>query len=316
MATCLSQLYHELHRGVSAGYAKFETFPIWNIPLNHPVNVAYEAATADLDDVNMIDPFHLEAYGEQAVNYNRDISVFPVLKAILQKIAAFNNSNIEIYKSPTDMGVNMVGYCIEDDAAVCEASKQEIIRRYLEGLCLKKQGLVSNKAISKLELLMNKLSISVSDRKIIEVAKERSKEMNDLPAVSIQLPNGEIVAGGTSDLLTGASAALLNALKALGKIDHEIKLISQNVLQPISDLKQNHLGIANPRLRPNEVLIALSLSKVTNPIAEKAMEFISELRGSEGHSTVILPQQDQNIYRKLGINLTCDPQFEGNHLFQ
>ena len=305
LATCLSQLYHEHEQGVQAGYAKFETFPIWNLPLNHPVNLAYEAATADLNDVNMIDPFHLDAYGVTTVNYNRDVEAFPVLVAIFEKILGKCP-----YKSPTDMGVNMVGNCITDDAVVREASCQEIIRRYYAVLCDQKQGKVGSDVVRKLELLMKKVGISPDQRKVIAPALARAEETG-LPAAAMELPDGSIVTGRTSDLLGASAALLLNALKALGGIRDELHLISPVVIDPIQHLKVDHLGNRNPRLHTDEILIALSISAATNPTAELAMEQLSKLRGCNVHSTVILSSADEKTFKRLGVNLTCEPKFRG-----
>ncbi len=310
MATCLSQLYHEYKRGVKAGYAKFETFPIWNLALNHPVNLAYEAATADLNDVNMIDPFHLEAYGETAVNYNRDVEVFPVLNAMLEKIAGESP-----YKSPTDMGVNMAGNCIVDDEVCCQAACQEIIRRYYNALCDQRQeGALSGDEVYKVELLMNKAGVSPEDRPVIAPALKRAEETG-LPAAAIQLPDGRIVTGKTSPLLGASSAALLNALKALGGIQKDIHLISPIIIEPIQKLKTTHLGSVNPRLHTDEILLALSICAATNPTAELAMQQLPKLRGSEVHSTVILSHVDEDIFRRLGVNLTCEPQYQSKKLY-
>ena len=305
LAACLSQLYHEHKRGVQAGYAKFETFPIWNLPLNHPVNLAYEAATADLNDVNMIDPFHLGAYGVTTVNYNRDVEAFPVLVAIFEKILGECP-----YKSPTDMGVNLVGNCIIDDAVVREASCQEIIRRYYDVLCDQKRGKVGSDVVFKLELLMKKVGITAEDRKVIAPALTRAEETG-LPAAAMELPDGTIVTGRTSDLLGASAALLLNALKALGGIRDELHLISPVVIDPIQHLKVDHLGNRNPRLHTDEVLIALSISAATNPTAELAMEQLSKLRGCNVHSTVILSPADEKTFKRLGVNLTCEPKFRG-----
>ena len=305
LATCLSQLYHEHERGVQAGYAKFETFPIWNLPLNHPVNLAYEAATADLNDVNMLDPFHLEAYGVTTVNYNRDVEAFPVLVAIFEKILGQCP-----YKSPTDMGVNMVGNCITDDNAVREASCQEIIRRYYDVLCDQKRGKVGSDVVRKLELLMKKVGITPEQRKVIAPALARAEETG-LPAAAMELPDGRIVTGRTSDLLGASAALLLNALKALGGIRDELHLISPVVIDPIQHLKVNHLGNRNPRLHTDEILIALSISAATNPTAELAMEQLTMLRGCNVHSTVILSPADEKTFKRLGVNITCEPKFRG-----
>lgn len=309
MATCLSQLYHEYRRGKKAGYAKFETFPIWNLPLKHPVNLAYEAATADLNDVNMIDPFHLEAYGVTSVNYNRDVEVFPVLNAIFEKIAGESP-----YKSPTDMGVNMAGNCITDDAAVREASKQEIIRRYYSACCEQRQGKLDEEAVCKVELLMNQAGITIAERKVVAPALEKA-ELTGMPAAAIQLPDGRIVTGKTSSLLGASAAVLLNALKALGGIGHDMHLISPIVIEPIQNLKTRHLGNHNPRLHTDEILIALSISAATNPTAELALRQLPKLRGCEAHSSVILSHVDESVFRKLGMNLTCEPQYQTKKLY-
>ncbi len=309
MAVCLSQLYHEHKRGVRAGYAKFETFPIWNLPLKHPVNLAYEAATADLNDVNMIDPFHLEAYGETAVNYNRDVEIFPVLNAMFEKIAGKSP-----YQSPTDMGVNMAGDCIFDNDVVCEASRQEIIRRYYHACCDRRQGKTDGSPVYALELLMNQAGISVEDRKVASAALDRANQTG-MPAAAIQLPDGSIVTGKTSSLLGASSAVLLNALKTLGGIPKDVHLISPIIIEPIQDLKVGHLGNHNPRLHTDEVLIALSISAATNPTAELAMKQLSKLQGCEAHSSVILSQVDDSTFRKLGVNLTCEPQYQTKKLY-
>ena len=305
LATCLSQLYHEHKRGVQAGYAKFETFPIWNIPLNHPVNLAYEAATADLNDVNMIDPFHLEAYGKITVNYNRDVEAFPVLVAMFEKILGECP-----YKSPTDMGVNMVGNCITDDEAVREASRQEIVRWYYTALCDQKQGKCSDDTVAKLELLMKKADVDPSARRVVAPALKKAEETG-LPAAAMELPDGRIVTGKTSNLLGASAALLLNALKALGGMPDELHLISPVAIDPIQHLKVDHLGNRNPRLHTDETLIALSISAATNPTAELAMEQLSKLRGCEVHSSVILSAVDEKTFKRLGINLTCEPRYKG-----
>ena len=309
MAVCLSQLYHEYKRGIKAGYAKFETFPIWNIPLKHPVNLAYEAATADLNDVNMIDPFHLEAYGKTAVNYNRDIEIFPVVNAMFELIAGKSP-----YHSPTDMGVNMAGFCITDDKVVCDAAKQEVIRRYYKALVREKNGEKVSGEIFKLDLLMKQLEVSVSDRKCVEPAIEVSKKTN-APATAALLPDGQIVTGKTSSLLGATSAMLLNALKTIAGIDDSVKLISPSVISPIQHLKTEHFGSKNPRLHTNEVLLALSISAATDENAQKAMDALQYLRGCEVHSTVILSSVDSDTLSKLGINVTCEPERETRNLF-
>jgi len=304
LATCLSQLYHEHQRGVQAGYAKFETFPIWNLPLNHPVNLAYEAATADLNDVNMIDPFHLEAYGVTTVNYNRDVEAFPVLVAMFNQILGFCP-----YKSPTDMGVNMVGNCIIDDDTVREASHQEIIRRYYAALCDQRQGKATDEMVLKLELLMKKVGVTIQQRRVVAPTLEKAAATGG-PAAGMELPDGRIVLGRTSDLLGASAALLLNALKALGGIRDELHLISPVVIDPIQHLKTEHLGNRNPRLHTDEVLIALSISAATNPTAELAMEQLSKLRGCDVHSSVILSAVDEMVFKRLGVNLTCEPRYK------
>ena len=309
MATCLSQLYHDHKRGIRAGYAKFETFPIWNIPLKHPVNLAYEAATADLNDVNMIDPFHLEAYGEVTVNYNRDVENFPVLKAMFNEIYGQCP-----YKSPTDMGVNMVGNSIVDDAVCREASHQEIIRRYFKSACAVRKGEPNNEELLRLEKLMRQLDLEPTDRATVQPALNVAERTGE-PAAAIELNDGRIVTGKTSELLGSSSAALLNALKTLAGIDDEIKLISPTVIQPIQHLKVDHMGSRNPRLHMDEVLIALSMCAVTDENAERAIAQLENLRGAQAHSTVILSQVDDSLFNKLGINITCQPQYETNKLY-
>ena len=305
MATCLSQLYHEHKRGINAGYAKFETFPIWNIPLRHPVNLAYEAATADLNDVNMIDSFHLEAYGETTVNYNRDLEIFPVVNAMFELI-----SGKSPYKSPTDMGVNMAGNCIFDDEACCKASKQEIIRRYYQALCEKRRTGSTKNNISKLEILMKQAEITPQDREVAVVALNKEKETDNKPAVAIELPDGKIVTGRTTDLLGASAAALLNALKALGNIDDEVELIEKEAIEPIQTLKTNYLGSKNPRLHTDEILIALSSTAAHNENAKKAMGELTKLKGCDAHSTVLLSSVDETTFKKLGMQLTCEPKYE------
>ena len=310
MATCLSQIYHESRMGRKSGYAKFETFPVWNMPLNHPVNLAYEAATADLADVNMIDPFHLEAYGQTAVNYNRDVEVFPVLRSMLKGILGECP-----YKSPTDMGVNMAGFCIYDDAAVCDAAKQEIIRRHYNALCNKRKGSTNDPEIDKIELLLRKLSCTAEEsRRCVGAALAKAEE-TDAPAVAIELDNGKIVTGKTSSLLGASSAALLNAIKSASGIPDEINVISPEVIEPIQKLKTEYLGNHNPRLHTDEVLVALSVSAANNPYAKRAFEAIPLLKYAEVHSTVILSQVDAGTFRKLGMNLSCEPSYQTKKLF-
>ena len=309
MATCLSQLYHEHKRGIEAGYAKFETFPIWNLPLNHPVNLAYEAATADLDDVNMIDPFHLEAYGETVVNYNRDVEVFPVLNAMFEKI-----NGASPYKSPTDMGVNMVGSCIFDDGAVRMAANQEIIRRYYAAECEKRKGNAGDEPIRKIDLLMKKAGISTADRAVVAAANIRAEQTGG-PAAAMEMPDGAILTGKTSVLLGASSALLLNALKYLAGIDDEVKLIPPTFIEPIMDLKTETLGDHNSLLHLNELLIALSVAAVTDDNAKRALAEVGRLRGLEAHSSVILSQIDEGVFRKLGVNLTCEAYYESKKLY-
>ena len=309
MATCLSQLYHENKRGIKAGYAKFETFPIWNIPLKHPVNVAYEAATADLNDVNMIDPFHLEAYGKTTVNYNRDIEIFPVLNAMFEAI-----SGESPYKSPTDMGVNMAGFAISDNDVVCEAAKQEIIRRYYAALVSARQGLGEQNDAYKIELLMNQVGVSTSDRPVAAAALKKAEETG-APATAIQLDDGTVITGKTSSLLGASSAMLLNSLKVLAGIPDDINLISPTVIEPIQKLKTGIMGNHNPRLHTDEILIALSICAVTSDVAKMALEQVKNLRGLEAHSTVILSRVDEQVFRKLGVNLTCQPKYQTKKLY-
>ena len=309
MAVCLSQLYHDHKRGKSAGYAKFETFPIWNLPLKHPVNLAYEAATADLNDVNMIDPYHLDAYGQTTVNYNRDIEIFPVLKTIFDKI--FGTCP---YKSPTDMGVNMVGSCIYDDEACRDASKQEIVRRYYNALVSLRQGKGDSNESYKIELIMNSLGISTDIRKTVKAATELA-EKNGSPAVAIELHSGEVITGKTSALLGASSAALLNCLKTLAGIDDGVHLISPTVIEPIQHLKVEHLGNRNPRLHTDEVLIALAVCANTDPNAAAAIEQLDNLRGCDAHSSVILSLVDENLFHKLGVNITYEPKYQTKKLY-
>ncbi len=309
MATCLSQLYHENKRGLKAGYAKFETFPIWSIPLKHPVNVAYEAATADLDDVNMIDPFHLEAYGETAVNYNRDIEIFPVLNAMLETILGESP-----YKSPTDMGVNMAGFAIADDEAVCSAAKQEIIRRYYNTLVSVRQGMGEQSVAGKIELLMKQVGVSTKVRTVVDAALQKSEETNG-PAAALELADGRIITGKTSSLLGASSALLLNALKALADIPNDTNLISPTIIEPIQKLKTEILGNHNPRLHTDEVLEALSICAVTSDVAKRALEQAPKLKGLEAHSTVILSRVDENVFKKLGVNITFEPKYQTKKLY-
>ena len=309
MATCLSQLYHEHKRGIHAGYAKFETFPIWNIPLKHPVNLAYEAATADLNDVNMIDPFHLEAYGETTVNYNRDIEIFPVLSAIFERIYGKNP-----YKSPTDMGVNMAGNCICDDEVCRQASLQEIIRRYYDTMDRFIMGSCSQDEVRKIEMLMSQTGITVHDRPVVDAALERAEATN-APAAALELPDGHIVTGKTSSLLGASAALLLNALKELAGIDHDCHVISPSAIEPIQKLKVDYLGSQNPRLHTDEVLIALSISAATDRQAQKALEQLPKLKGCQAHTSVMLSAVDINQFKKLAIQATFEPKYEKKAVF-
>ena len=302
MATCLSQLYHEHKRGIKAGYAKFETFPIWNIPLKHPVNIAYEAATADLSDVNMIDPWHLEAYGKTTVNYNRDVEIFPVLKATFDKIYGKCP-----YKSPTDMGVNMAGNCIIDDEACREASKQEIIRRYFKALVENAKNDMNSDEVFQLELLMNQAGISVEDRPCVSLARKKENETG-APAAAMELCDGTLITGKTSDLLGCSSALLLNALKHLAGIDDDVLLISPEVIRPVQKLKLGYLKNKNPRLHTDETLLALSISAVRDENAAKAMDQLKNLKNAEMHTTVILTEVDSSLLNKIGIRVTSDPK--------
>lgn len=310
LATCISQLYHDQINGVTSGYAKFETFPVWNLPLHHPVNLAYEAATADLDDVNMIDPFHLETYGKTTVNYNRDIEIFPVVKRMLERILGSSP-----YASPTDMGVNMVGFAITDDEAAKEASKQEIIRRYYQTLVEFKAERVGETAVKKIELLMNDLGISPLDRLVTKAAREKA-ELTGAPALAMELPNGQIVTGKTSDLFGPSAAVIVNGIKALAGIAKDTHLIEPEYVKPIQNLKLSHLGNRNPRLHSSELLIALAITAMNNEEADKAMKELGNLKGSEVHSTVNLPEEDKNVFRKLGINVTFDPIYQKDKLFR
>lgn len=301
MAVCLSQLYNENKRGVEAGYAKFETFPVWNLPLKHPVNIAYEAATADLNDVNMIDPFHLEAYNKIAVNYNRDIEIFPVLNALFEGIYGTNP-----YKSPTDMGVNMVGFCISDDNACCEASKDEIIRRYYDATNKFADGADNESEVQKIQLLFNQAKITTATRKVTTVAKQRKQETGT-PCAAIELADGTMITSKSTDLLGPSAALLLNATKHLAGIAHNVRLIPQNMIEPIQKTKINYLGGNNPRLHTDEVLVALSVLSQADDNCRKALSQLPALRGCQVHSTVMLSEVDHKIFKKLGIGLTCEP---------
>ena len=305
LATCLSQLYHEHKHGTAAGYAKFETFPVWNLPLTHPVNIAYEAATADLDDANIIDSFHLEAYNKTTVNYNRDVEAFPVVRALMEKILGKSP-----YQSPTDMGVNMVGFAITDDDACRDASKMEIVRRYFKALCDLKNGAQIQSEVYKLELLMNQAGLTLGSRPVEQAAHAVSEKTGGAPAAAIELPDGTVVTGKTGPLLGAASSALLNALKKLAGIDQELDLVSAAAIEPIQTLKTNYLGSKNPRLHTDEILIALSSSAAQNPTAAAALKQLSHLKGCDMHSTVILSSVDMDTVKKLGMYLTCEPAYE------
>ena len=309
LATCLSQLYNENRRGNSAGYAKFETFPIWNIPLKHPVNLAYEAATADLNDVNMIDPFHLEAHGEMAINYNRDVEAFPLLTAIFNGIYGSCP-----YQSPTDMGVNMAGNCIIDDEAVKEAARAEIVRRYYTTIGQKVRGKDVDDAIYKLKMLMRQANVTDLDRAVVCRALA-VEERTGGPSAAIELPDGTIVTGKTTELMGACSNALINALKILGNIDDELHLLSPEVITPIQELKTRHFGSVNPRLHTDEMLLALSVCAVSDENARLALDQLDKLRGSEMHSSVIVSTVDETVFRNLGVNLTCEAKHEGTKLF-
>ena len=309
MATCLSQLYHEHKRGIHAGYAKFETFPIWNLPLKHPVNLAYEAATADLNDINMIDPFHLEAYGVTTVNYNRDVEIYPVLNTIFEKI--YGKSP---YKSPTDMGVNMAGKCICDDEICREASRQEIVRRYFASLNSLLMGTTSEEEAQKIELLMNQANVSVQDRQVVAKALERSRETNG-PAAAMELDDGRMITGKTTNLLGASAALLLNVLKELAGIDHELHVISPESIEPIQKLKVDYLKSKNPRLHTDEVLIALSASAANSNMARKALEQLPKLEGCQAHTSVMLSDVDIKTFKKLGVQLTCQAVYETDHIY-
>ncbi len=311
LALCLNQLYHEYRMGRKAGYAKFETFPIWNLSLEHPVNIAYEAATADLQDVNKIDNFHLEAYGKIAVNYNRDIEVFPVVRTILSKITG----NDFVYQSPTDMGVNMAGYCIVDDEVCREASKQETIRRYYKALCDVKNGTTTEDTVKRLEFLMTRMDINPSNRKVVAPALAKSEEHDGAPAVAIELPNGEIVTGRQTDLLSASAACIFNAVKKLADIPDDMKLISPYVIGPILDLKNKVLHEKYNTLTLEEALISLSICAATDVKAARAVDCLKKLYGCEAHSSRMLGKSDENPLRELGLNISCEPVFADNNLF-
>ncbi|WP_034652158.1 DUF1846 domain-containing protein [Corynebacterium vitaeruminis] len=310
LATCLSQVYHEYQRGGSAGYAKFETFPIWNLPLDHPVNLAYEAATVDLNDANVIDHFHLSAYGESTVNYNRDVEAFPLLKVLLEKLTGTTP-----YQSPTDMGVNMAGLCIIDDEACRQASRQEIIRRYFKALVDEARGGLDSTQSDRAAVVMAKAKIKATDRPVVLPARTRAEETGG-PACAIELADGTIITGRTSELLGCSAAMLLNALKHLAGIEDDHHLLSPESIEPIQSLKINHLGSHNPRLHTDEVLIALSVSASTNEEARRALEQLQNLRGCDAHTTTILGSVDESIFRNLGVLVTSDPKFQKKSLYQ
>ena len=309
MAMCLSQLYHENKRNIKAGYAKYETFPIWNLALSHPLNLAYEAATADLNDVNMIDPYHLETYNELVVNYNRDIETFPVVKAMLEAIYGTSP-----YNSPTEMGVNMVGFAISDDDSACDASKREIVRRYLNSLIDLRNGKIKRESCDKIALLMHKLNISVSDRKCVAAALAK-RDLCNTVSMAIELTDGTIITSKTSALLSAPAALILNSLKHLAGISDELLLISPAIIEPISAMKINNLGNKNPRLHADEVLIALSISAQTNPLADMAIKKLSMLKDCEAHSTAILATVDSEVFKKLKINLTSEAEVYAKKLY-
>jgi len=309
MATCLSQLYHENRRGVKAGYAKFETFPVWDLPLNHPVNLAYEAATADLNDVNAIDPFHLEAYGETAVNYNRDIEVFPLVRTILARIVGS-----QVYQSPTDMGVNIIGRCITDDALVREAAKQEIVRRYFRTWCAYKEGSVGTAAVEKLEIIMRQVGVTPEYGLAVRPALEKSRE-NSCPAMALILPDGSVVTGKTINVLTAASSLVINCVKRLAGLPDALHLIAPHVLEPMLMLKKTILCDRNPLLSLDEVLGALSICAATDPAAEMCLHELRSLRGCQAHSSHMLSRADEGALKKLGVNVTCTPEFASEDLY-
>ena len=310
LATCLSQVYHEIRHGHVAGYAKFETFPVWNLPLKHPVNLAYEAATADLADVNMIDPFHLEAYGKTTVNYNRDIEAFPIVKTILSRIMGDEN----VYQSPTDMGVNMAGYAVCNDENVRHAAEQEIICRYFKALCDAKQGKGTQEAVDKIKRIMQELNLSTTDRCVVEPALKKGEDTG-VAAAAIELPDGQIVTGKASNLMSASSSCVLNAIKRLARIDDDLMLLTPIFLEPILNLKINVLGSRSSVLKVDDVLAALAVSAATNTMTERAMKELPKLRDCEMHSTCMLHSGDEGTLRKLGLRLTCSPEFPSKDLF-
>jgi len=310
LATCLSQIYHEQKRGIAAGYAKFETFPIWNLPLKHPVNLAYEAATADIHDVNAIDPYHLEAYGQTTVNYNRDIEVFPVAKEVLRRVLGQE----PIYQSPTDMGVNMAGYAITDDGVVREAAKQEIIRRYFKARCDSLQGFIDDDIPERIEMIMQQLSLREEDRPVVQKARDKAIQRK-VPAVAFQLKDGRLTTGRASELMSAAASGVINAIKALAGIGDNILLLSIVVLEPIMKMKRETLKVREAALNLADVLVALSICAATNPTVEMAMACLSDLNGCEAHCSVMLGSADADMLRRLGVNVTCDPRYESDHLY-
>jgi len=310
MGTCLSQLYHEYKRGVKAGYAKFETFPVWNLPLNHPVNIAYEAATADLNDMNMIDSFHLTAYNKQAVNYNRDLQVFPVVRNILHKITG----NDKIYQSPTDMGVNMVGFAISDDEVVRKASIDEIIRRYYKARCELKKGTTSESTVNRIKFLMGEWKIDPNSRNVVLVANQKQEETSS-PVMALELSSKKIITGRTKDLMTSACACVLNALKHFAHIDDNINLIPKTMLEPVLNLKRTKLGNKKGKLTLKDVLMLLSINSVTNPTAEHILKQLDKLRGLEAHTSSMLNASDQSTLLALGVNVTSEPYYSSKSLY-
>ena len=310
LATCLSQVYHDHLRGITSGYAKYETFPIWNLPLDHSVNLAYEAATADLDDVNMIDPYHLAAYGEQTVNYNRDVETFPILNLLFERIMGASP-----YRSPTDMGVNMAGFAISDDDVCRRAANQEIIRRYYKARVAERRDELDSTVSDRIALLMGKAGVTESDRPVVAPALAKAKKTK-APAVALELPNGKVIVGKTSDLLGSSSAVLLNALKVLAGIDDSVNLLSPDTIGPIQNLKTHHLGSKNPRLHTDEVLIALAVGATTDDNARKALDALSQLRNCDVHSSVILGPVDEGVFRNLGVNVTSEPVFQYKNLYR
>lgn len=311
LATCLNQLYHEFQHGKQAGYSKFETFPVWNVPLKHPLNVAYEAATVDLKDVNMLDYFHFDKYGEVAVNYNRDLEMFPVVKRIIEKITGKES----VYQSPTDMGVNRVGFGIVDDEVIREASKAEIIRRYFSTLCDFKKGQCDEEVVNRMKVIMEEMGLRHDERQVVPVARKCAEEKDVTAVVALQLDDGKIVTGKRSDLMDACAAMILNASKYLANIPDSQLLLAPSILNTICDLKERHLDSKMIPLNANEILIALSICAVTNPMAQTAVEGLSQLKGAQAHSTVMLNRSDEQTLKKLGIDVTCDPEYASENLF-